>query len=184
MEEDLPLSTIKGMRGVVDAFYLDRDILDKVKKEEDTVKAVGKVDVINEGFNEALKRDKVICIVKDPRFRPPPEPTVILRSSDGKLMGVEVFTETAKDYLGRDDLIWLSDGFVMFTDVLPGDGCTEAFVMPPVSFPELNESNGCKDVVSCSPAPTCDKMIREWHGMEDDRRLASVLVAYNRINPQ
>ena len=27
MEEDLPLSTIKGMRGVVDAFYLDRDIL-------------------------------------------------------------------------------------------------------------------------------------------------------------
>ena len=54
--------------------------------------------------------------------------------------------------------------------------------MPPVSFPELNENNGCKDVISCSPAPTCDKMIREWHGMEDNAKLASVLVAFNRIS--
>ncbi len=184
MEEDLPLSIIKGMRGVVEAFYLDRDILEKVRKEEATVKAVGKVDVINEGFNQALKRDNVICIVKDPRFRPPPEPTVTLMSSDGKCMGVEVFPETAKQYMGRDDVIWLSDGFVIFPNIMPGDGGTEAFVMPPVSFPELNESNGCKDVVSCSPAPTCDKMIREWHGMEDNGKLASVLVAFNRISQQ
>ena len=182
MEEDLPLSIIKGMKGVVEAFYLDKDILEKVRQEEATVKAVGSVEVINEGFNQALKREKVICIVKDPRFRPPPEPTVTLMSSGGKLMGVEVFPETAKQYLGRDDLIWLSDGFVMFPGVTPDDGETEAFVMPPVSFPELNESNGCKDVVSCSPAPTCDKMIREWHGMEDNGKLASVLVAFNTIN--
>lgn len=184
MEEDLPLSIIKGMRGVVDAFYLDRDILEKVRQEELTVKAVGSVDVENRGFNEALKREKVICIVKDPRFRPPPEPTVTLMSSDGKLMGVEVFPETAKNYIDRENTIWLSDGFVVFGDVTPGPGGREAFVMPPVSFPELNESNGCKDVISCSPAPTCDKMIREWHGMEDNSKLASVLVAFNTISQQ
>ena len=182
MEEDLPLKIIKGMRGVVDAFYLDRDILEKVRQEESTVKAVGTVDVENEGFDQALKRECVICIVKDPRFRPPPEPTVTLMSSDGKLMGVEVFPETAKNYIGRENTIWLSDGFVVFGDVAPGPGEKEAFVMPPVSFPELNESNGCKDVISCSPAPTCDKMIREWHGMEDNAKLASVLVAFNRIS--
>lgn len=179
MEEDLPLSILKGLKGVVDAFYLDDDILSRVKAEEETVKAVGSISVINEGYNQALKRDKVICIVKDPRFRPPPEPTVILQSGKGKLMGVEVFPETSGEYRERDDILWLSDGFVVFTDVVPDSGDTEAFIMPPVSFPELNESNGCYDVVSCSPAPTCDKMIREWHGMEDNRRLASVLVAFN-----
>ena len=184
MEEDLPLSIIKGMKGVVEAFYLDKDILEKVRQEEATVKAVGKVDVVNEGFNQALKRENVICIVKDPRFRPPPEPTVTLMTSRGKCMGVEVFPETAKRYMGKENVLWLSDGFVIFTDIMPEDGETEAFVMPPVSFPELNESNGCKDVVSCSPAPTCDKMIREWHGMEDNGKLASVLVAFNRISQQ
>ena len=51
--------------------------------------------------------------------------------------------------------------------------------MPPVSFPELNPSNGCKDVVSCSPAPTTDRLMRESNGLKDDARFASVLVAFN-----
>ena len=55
--------------------------------------------------------------------------------------------------------------------------------MPPVSFPELNPSNGCRDVISCSPAPTCDLMIRKYYGMEDNPKLASVLVAFNRLKP-
>lgn len=178
---DLPLEILKGLRGVIDAFYLDKEIMEKVKAEEATVRAVGNIDVNNEGFNQALQREKVICIVKDPRFRPPPEPTVILMASDGTCMGVEVFPETAKQYQDKDNILWLSDGFVIFTDVMPAENSTQTFIMPPVSFPELNESNGCKDVISCSPAPTCDKMIREWHGMDDNGKFASILVAYNEI---
>lgn len=179
--KDLPLNVVKKMRGVVAAFYLDAATLKRIQEEEATVKAVGGIDVINEGFNQALKRDKVICIVKDPRFRPPPEPTVILESSDGKVMGIEVFPNTSKEYRNREDVVWLSDGFVVFPDVKPGENNDESFIMPPVPFPELNESNGCKDVISCSPAPTCDKMIRESHGMKDDGKLASILIAYNEI---
>lgn len=175
------LDILKGMRGVVNAFYLDQDILGRILEEEATVKAAGGIGVINEGFNEALKRDRIICIVKDPRFRPPPEPTVVLLSTDGKLMGVEVFPHTSKKYRDRDDVVWLSDGFVVFTDVVPAEGETECFVMPPVSFPELNENTGCRNVISCSPAPTCDKMIREYIGMEDDARLASILVAFDLV---
>jgi hypothetical protein len=180
-EDDLPLSIIKKMKGVVDAFYLNDEILKRVKEEEKTVRAAGNINVINDGVNEALKRQKVICIVKDPRFRPPPTPTVILKSSGGTVMGTEVFPSTAKQYMDRTDVIWLSDGFVVFTDVMPHEGEDQAFVMPPVPFPELNENNGCKDVVSCSPAPTSDKMIRKWHGMEDNGKLASILVAYDMV---
>ena len=72
-----------------------------------------------------------------------------------------------------------SDGFVVFLDVVPSEGSREAFIMPPVSFPELNPDNGCKNVVSCSPAPTSDKMIRESRGLPDDAKLASILVAYD-----
>lgn len=181
MADDKQLEIIKGLKGVIDAFYLDKEILEKVKAEEDTVVATGQVKVINNGVNEALKREKVICIVKDPRFRPPPEPTVILQSTKGKLMGVEVFPETAPQYMDRDDVIFVSDGFVMFPNVMPEDGELEYFIMPPVSFPELNESNGCKDVVSCSPAPTSDDMIRRWHGLEPTGKLASILIGFNLI---
>ncbi len=178
---DAQLEIIRRMRGVVHAFYLDRDILEQVREEETKVRAMGNIAVDNVGFSEALKRENVICIVKDPRFRPPPEPTVILESGNGEIIGEEVFPFTAHKYADKQDVVWLSDGFVMFPSV-KADG-SETFTMPPVSFPELNPSNGCKDVISCSPAPTCDLMIRKHYGLEDNPKLASVLVAFNRLKP-
>ncbi len=176
---DLPLEIVRGLKGVRYAFYLDRTILEQLKEEEATVRSMGSIPVDNQGFLQALERDAVICIVKDPRFRPPPEPTVILKGQNGNLLGEEVFPFTMKNYEGRDDIVWMGDGFVCFLGVEAGGN--EFFVMPPVSFPELNESNGCKDVISCSPAPTSDRMMRLYYGLEDDSRFASVLVAFNRI---
>ena len=179
---DVPLEIIKGMRGVREAFYLEGDILSKIKAEEDTVCSPGTgTEALNLGLNEALKRDRIICIIKDPRFRPPPEPTVVLKCTDGQIMGVEVFPDTQDNYIGKDDCLMVSDGFVVFLTVVPTPGSGEQFIMPPVSFPELNESNGCKNVVSCSPAPTTDHMIREFRGLPDDARLASILVAYDEV---
>lgn len=175
---ELPLSIVGGLRGVVHSFYLDDKILDDLRAEEATVRAGGgNIQVDNQGFSQALKRQHVICIIKGPRFRPPPEATVILVDSCGNLMGTEVFPFNSKEYEARDDVVWLSDGFVLFPEV-KGTG-TETFVMPPVSFPELNQSNGCKDVISCSPSPTSDLMIKRYYGYEDDPRLASILVAFN-----
>ena len=102
-----------------------------------------------------------------------------LECSDGQCLGVEVFPDTQDQYLDKEGCLMVSDGFVVFTDIRPSEGSTECFVMPPVSFPELNPGNGCYDVVSCSPAPTSDVMIREWRGLPDDGRLASILVGYN-----
>jgi len=174
-----PLEIIRNMKGVVNAFFLDKTILGQMKKEEDSVRAMGSITVRNDGFNEALEKDHVIAIIKDPRFRPPPEPTVILVSDKGEVMGLEVFPFTAKEFLERDDVVWLSDAFVLFPNVKGVGG--EQFIMPPVSFPELNQSNGCKDVISCSPAPTCDLMMRTYYKLKDDPKLASVLVGYNDL---
>lgn len=178
---DAQLEIVRGLRGVVHAFYLDRTILEMVREEESKVRAMGNIAVDNQGFTEALRRECVICIIKDPRFRPPAEPTVILESGNGQIIGEEVFPFTADKYADKEDVVWLSDGFVMFPTV-PADG-GESFIMPPVTFPELNSSNCCKDVISCSPAPTCDLMIRQYYGLEDDPKLASVLVAFNRLKP-
>lgn len=177
VEKDRVLKTIGSMDGVEKAFYLDRDILEQLRQEEANVKAILDITVRNDGFNEALKRDHVVCIIKNTRFRPPPEPTVILEGDDGVLMGIEVFPHTRSEYDEREDVIWLSEDFVVFPDKTTMG--REFFVMPPVSFPEVNEDIGCYDVVSCSPSPTSDLKVKEHYGLEDDPRLASILVAYN-----
>ena len=175
--DDKPLEIIKGLEGVLNAFYLDSTILGELRKEEAKIKGTMDIGVINEGFNEALEREKVICIVKDKRFRPPPEPTVILRGNDGAVLGLEVFPHTAHLYEGRDDIIWMGDAFIVFPHVEVKGG--ESFIMPPIPFVELHEGNGCLDVISCSPAPTSDVLIKRYYGLKDDPKLATILVAFN-----
>lgn len=176
---DKILTLLQGMKGVERVFVLKEDILDKLREEESSVKATLDISVINKGFLEALERDFVVCIVKNFTFRPPPEPTVILCGDDGCLMGVEVFPHTQHLYEKREDVVWLSDAFVVFPDVIPKG--REFFIMPPVSFPEVNEQLGCCNVVSCSPSPTSDKLIKDCFGIEDDPKLASILVAFDQV---
>jgi hypothetical protein len=178
MDNDLQINIIKGLTGVLKAFYLNDEILSVLREEEAKVKGSMEIGVINEGFNEALTRESVICIVKDTRFRPPPAPTVILRSDDGKIMGEEVFPHTEHLYKDREDVVWMGDGFIVFPTVSVKGG--EKFVMPPIAFPELNEGNGCLDVISCSPAPTSDLKIKQYYSLEDNPRLATILVAFDR----
>ena len=178
MNDDTPLNIIKELTGVLKAFYLDDPILNILREEEAKVKGTMQISVLNEGFNEAIGREKVICIVKDKRFRPPPAPTVVLRSGDGKIIGEEVFPHTAHLYEGREDVIWMGDAFIVFPEIVAKGG--ETFVMPPIAFPELNPGNGCYDVISCSPAPTSDVLIKNHYGLVDDPKLATILVAFNR----
>ena len=180
MEDDLPLSIIRNMTGVIHSFYLDRKILKILKEEESTVKK-GTMDIgiANLGFQAALKRKKVICIIKDKRFRPPPEPTVLLVGGDGARLGEEVFPWTMHQYEGREDLIWMGDGFVVFPEIPVVGG--ERWIMPPIPFVELHEGNGCKNVISCSPAPTSDLKIKNYYGLVDDPKLASILVAFDTL---
>ena len=176
MPGDERLEIVRGLKGVKHAFYLDDEILSRLRVEEAKVRGSANIPVRNDGFFEALRRERVICIVKS-TFRPPPEPTVILESGDGQRLGEEVFPWTKEQYESRKDVVFMEDSFVLFPYVRSSGG--EFFVMPPVSFPELNESNGSYDVISCSPAPTCDAMIRAYAGLPEDTRLASILVAYN-----
>lgn len=175
---DKIFSILREMNGVEKVFLLEDDILEELKEEESSVKATLDISVINKGFTDALERDYVLCIVKNSAFRPPPEPTVILSGEDGCLMGIEVFPHTLHLYEEREDVAWLSDGFVVFPNVIPKG--REYFVMPPVSFPEINGELGCCNVLSCSPSPTSDKIIKDRFGLEDDPKKASILVAFDQ----
>ncbi len=171
------IKKLQSMEGVNHVLVLDEELLAELRSEESKVKAVMNIGVKNEGFSESIMREHVICIIKDSRFRPPPEPTVVLMSDTGQVTGMEVFPHQRENFEGRKDVLWLTPDFAVFTSI--NDGSKEFFIMPPVSFPELHEGIGCKDVVSCSPSPTSDLMIKERHGLDDDPKLASILVGFN-----
>jgi len=172
------VSRIKEMRGVVHVFPLNDECREKIWDIEKNIKGALGIRVINEGVRECLDRKHVICIIKKASFRPPPEPTVMLISNDGVVLGEEVLPYCKKQFLEncKEDIIWLSEEFVMYPG-RRGDR-SEAFVMPPVSFPEVTEM-GMLNVISCLPrragrhdAPA-DARVRG-----PNPKLASILVGF------
>jgi hypothetical protein len=173
---------LRQLDGVLYAFEIAPSIRDQLREIERQIRATLGIEVKNTGVEECLKRDQIICIIKDKRFRPPPEPTIYLVADDGTILGQEVLESDKPKFQCADHVIFLSDDFVVFADRRPKPGCKEYFLMPPVRFPEVEAIDGVRNVVSCSPSPLGDLLIRKAHNITDDPRLASVLIGFDIEN--
>ncbi len=133
----------------------------------------------NQGVTEVLSRQRVLCIFKDPSFRPPPEPTLLLVDEAGKVLGRELLPGDAPPadrrvaHLGKD--------FVLFTGERP-EGHYR-FLLPPVRFPELESIPRVDRVVSASPDSPQDDYLRARFDVPLGHRYASVLIGYDVRNP-
>jgi hypothetical protein len=174
---DEALKIIKGMKGTRIVFPLTKDDMTEVLETERGVKSQMGTKVFNVGLEETMKRDHVICIIKDVTFRPPPEPTVFMLDDDGVILGTEILPGEHKKYKDMDNVMFLCADFVVFTD--KKQKTREHWMMPPVSFPELTVIPGVSEVVSCSPSPPSDMIIKANYKLEDDPKLASILVGFN-----
>ncbi len=168
---------LKGLKGVAEAFELGPEIRELLLKIESGIKATMDIEVKNTGLEECLKRKHVLCIIKDKTFRPPPEPTIFLAADKDTILGQEILEKDRCDFEGLDNLVYLSEDFVVFTDRKARN--KEYFLMPPVSFPELESVCGLRNVVSCSPSALGDLAIRTAQGLEDNPKLASVLIGFD-----
>lgn len=171
------LRLLSSLKGVRHAFYLSDGVRAKLRDMEDEYPLAGPVPVKNEGVPECLRREHVACIVKDKTFRPPPIPTVVLVDSDGKIIGWELIPgkelkkEPGKKYL------FLGKDFVICHDGRSGRNAK--FVLPPVPFEELEGLEGVSRVSSSSPSATSDLYLKKSAGLDDDPRLASILVGFD-----
>jgi hypothetical protein len=172
------IKLLKEMEGSIHVFKLDDATREKVVEIESQVKATLGISCLNLGVEKCLKRQNVIVVIKDKRFRPPPEPTVLLLADKGEVvLGREIFPHERKEFEDKPNVIFLSQDFIVYTDKKPKT--KELFVMPPVSFPEVAALPGVANVVSCSPSPPADMYVRAAHGLPDDPKLASILIGYD-----
>ena len=171
------LRTISGLKGVKKAFYLDRKVRTELARIERQHGESGPLVVHNEGVLDCLCRSHVACIVKDKTFRPPPHATVLLVDGAGKVIGKELLAGEAAKPAPGVRILRLGKDFVIFYD---GKAKGEArFVLPPVPFKEVEEMEGAARVVSSSPSTLGDLHIKRAAGLDDDPKLATVLVGFD-----
>jgi len=165
------------VEGVASIVVFEDPIADRIRDEEETVRSVAGPDVINMAFTETYSREVRLCMFCERSISKQETSTLTLEDREGNILGMILTKSMIPEYQGREDIIWVSEDFIMFPGVVPtGD---ERFILKPMSFPVLNENDGCYDVVMSSPAPSSDILIKRHYGVSLNEELSTVIVGFN-----
>lgn len=171
--DDEVLGTVRALRGALRA-----ESLAPADREALLSRATGGATE-NRGVAQVLSRMRVVCLFKDPTFRPPPEPTLLLVDDSGTVLGRELVpgdpepSDRRVAYLGKD--------FILFAGARPRG--RYRFLLPPVRFPELESRPRLANVVSASPDTPQDEYLRARFRVPSGAEYASILIGYDVRNP-
>jgi hypothetical protein len=174
---DNVIELVSNMDGVMEVHPLNQKIAREVKTIEFKISGSLNLDVKNTGVQECMNRQHILCIIKNERFRPPPEPTVLLIGDDELIIGKEIIPSDITNYREDKGVLFLSSDFIIFKNRRPKH--REYFLMPPIKFPEIESIEGVKSAISCSPSLPADMILRGSLGIKDDPSLASLLIGFN-----
>jgi hypothetical protein len=153
------------------------------------------IPIRNLGVRVLAERNTCFALLKDTTFRSPKVPTVFLVEEDAPEDSPHALTVEGRRYAvvgeevlpGREPYpeptIPLESSFVIFPQRRRGAGVPCLFLLPPISFPELEaeaEALGIRDIVSISPSLATDALLRESFQFPLTNELATILVGCNR----
>ena len=177
------IDIIEKLDGTVDVRKLsddDKEALIKIESSRNN----DIIPVLNKGLEECLSREFCLVLLKTEEFRIPSEPTVLLVTDSGRILGQEVISlEDKKKYSDNDKVVFLSNNFIIFKpDNMSRSVGVEKqlFILPSIPFPELNDVTTISDVISCSPSTLGDKYLKDKYNYPDDPHLATIIVAFSK----
>lgn len=173
---------LSGIKGLREASVLPLEHRPKIIESELVHNRKHSLSFHNEGMQEVLKRQVVVAVMHTPQLRPPPKPTVVLITQNNEVVGEEVHDpEKLKSLQAQRETMLLGRNFVIYTTRLRRVlGKRAKFVMPPLPFPEVQGVGGIKNVVSASPSPETDTLLRHLMGWRTtDPAVGTLLIGYN-----
>lgn len=193
------LRLLRSLSGVRRAELLSDELRREAVAREARLERASVIPVRNLGVRLLADRDACFAVLKDGTFRPPGVPTVYLVEENAPadaahLLAVEgqryaiVGEEVMEGSTGSagppysEPVIPLERSFVIFPARRSGPEVPCLFILPPVSFPELDreaDSLGIRDVVSISPSLAADGLVRESLGFPPTNELATLLIGCN-----
>ncbi len=172
------ISYIKEQSGTIGVFEMDDDVSEGVDAIEKSIKTRTNHDYVSIGYDMAMERDHRLCLFINKEFKRDFRTRLVLKTSDGTIMGMNLMHDEIEEYRKRDDVLFISDDFIVFPE-RRGKG-DEMFVLYPYEFDELTEMvPGCTDAIGFFPTPSSDAYLKECFGFPIDRYIFSTIIAFN-----
>ena len=183
-DPDTVLGAILSIEGTVDAYIMDDELSSEILAEERSVRSLTGMDVINRGYEEAMDRMCRVCMivggigegVSSGAVRIDRSPAVMVNGR-GDIVGMTLSEEEIPVYIGRDDIVWVSDDFILFIDA--EHDSRDHFELQSSSLPYLNEMDGVSDSIMAFPCTGSDMILRAHSTAELPDRCGCIVVAFD-----
>jgi len=178
IEEDI-LIRLKSVKGVLDAFLLSPEDIDKIREfeiqAEKNKAAGGMMDFINEGVWEVLSKSVVFLIFIDETFsdRKHGQSLTLMKDPSGNILGKLLRKDEIPEYQKRGDVLFMGEEFVIFTNVRAQG--KPYFVIPAQELEEVNYLNG----ISASLCVPTDLFFKEKYNIKGEN-LGTVIIGTDK----
>lgn len=111
------MEALRSRRGIDDVLVPDGTLLKRLFDEESGTSAVGgamRYDPV--GMRDCLSMDTVLIMRCGDGFDYPSFLRMEMVDDSGTVIGHNIGPDEAESYKGRDDIIWISDNFIMYAE--------------------------------------------------------------------
>lgn len=156
---DRVIDYLNRVPGIVKVFRMDDRLAKEVDDIEKSICTSSSHNYRNLGFDDAMDRKYRICVLHTQDHFFQKRALVKLRTTDGTVMGTTLYPYQIPAFKRMDNVIWLSEDFVVFTNV-HGRG-EEEFVVTSFDLPEISRAvPECTGVIGASPAMSSDILLK------------------------
>lgn len=164
----------RTQKGVFDIIELTDDQFREVHSIESGIVTQAGQEYENVGFEVISRRKHKFCLYVDSDFKFEKKSRLVMMNGDA-VTGMLLSEDEVPMYMGREDVIWVSDDFIVFPDIeLMSE---DRFVLYPYEFNELSEIvPGCVDAVGTSPAVPSDWYLKQIVGIKPDSKIFTFIL--------
>lgn len=165
-------------KGVINVFEMDDTVSADIDAIEKSIKTRTNHDYVSIGYDYALERKHRLCILFTDDFRRDFRTRLQLTTTDGTILGTNVYPEELDEYSKREDVIFVSDDFVVFPEI-HGEG-EERFILYPFDFTELQDAvPGTSNSIGFFPTPSSDHYLKELTNTPESQFIFSTIIAFD-----
>lgn len=169
---------VRRIPEVTDVMMMDDETSSALLDIEKSIRTRTNHDYQNVGYEIAMKKKHRICVFFKQGYLFEKRSVLKLMTSDGTIMGTNLLPEQIPEYQKRNDVIWISEDFVVFPGIV-GKG-EEAFVLYPSEIPELMEAvPGCIGAIGVSPTTSSDAYLKKTRGYSLTEDLYTSIIAFD-----
>jgi hypothetical protein len=173
------VSLLSKTEGITSVRRLDDLLMHDIINEEMKVHLAGGMLYDNRALDECCVRNTAICVFCNGFIEEQTEISMIMMDNYGNITGNDVPKCKEAEYRSRNDVIWLSDNFVLYTKAVQRS--ESRLVMMPRRFRSLENMNGVSNAICFYPSLTTDIMLKKRFMDEYDPKLCSLIVGFDII---